>query len=121
MEWTDPRGPTRGPSAVEWEVVAAYKTIESITAASPPVSTVDQSLAHLESYAAAHPDNPYIQELYLKGLRVAAYYADMTRAATLRDRFEQHAALHPEYEGVLKERQRFEEQDARFEATSGRP
>jgi len=102
--WTDPRGPERGPDELEWEVIRTYKRIESMTATEPSRDEVDATLQVLRAYANRHSENPYIQELYLKGLRVAEYYAadlsDETRQAVLQARFRDHAARFPEYESV---------------------
>ncbi len=105
--FTDPRGPERGPTALEWEVIRTYKPIESMTATEPSRDVVDETLARLRGYANEHPENPYIQELYLKGLRVARYYAvdvnDMVRAATLDAVFASHAVRFMEYGLVARE------------------
>ena len=115
--WTDPRGPERGPTELEWDVIRAFKPIESMTADEPGNETVDLALTELVGYADDHPDNPYIQELYLKGLRIAHYYArdagDEVRAALLGARFERHAAAAPEYEGVLLEAMAMRVQEVR--------
>jgi len=106
-EFSDPRGPERGPDDLEWQVIHTYKAIESMTAAEPSQEVVDRTLSELRTFANDHPDNPYIQELYLKGLRVAAYYAEEggleARTAALQARFLDHAARFMDYEMVVLE------------------
>ena len=84
-----------GPDAIEWEVISTYKTIESMTSTEPGDEAVDRALVELWSYAKGHPGNPFIQEMQLKGLRVAQYWAfqdgDLVRASLLRSRFENQA------------------------------
>ena len=108
--FTDPRGPERGPTALEWEVIRTYKAIESMTATEPSRQVVDETLTHLRAYANDHPENPYVQELYLKGLRVARYYSavadDEVRSAALEARFVEHAVRFREYEGTALESMR---------------
>ena len=108
--FTDPRGPERGPTALEWEVIRTYKAIESMTANEPSQQVVDETLTRLRAYANDHPENPYIQELYLKGLRVAQYYSALAneevRSATLEARFVEHAVRFMEYEGTALESMR---------------
>ena len=108
--FTDPRGPERGPTALEWEVIRTYKAIESMTATEPSRQVVDETLTRLRAHANDHPENPYIQELYLKGLRVAHYYSadvdDAARSATLEARFVEHAVRFMEYEGTALESMR---------------
>jgi hypothetical protein len=103
----DPRGPERGPSPLEWDVIRTYKAIESMTATAPSMEIVDETLDQLRTYANDHPENPYLQELYLKGLRVAGYYAvaedDDVRAAVLEARFTEHAARFMGYDAVVLE------------------
>jgi hypothetical protein len=115
--FVDPRGPERGPDALEWDVVRAYKPIESMTAAEPGDAIVDRALAELRAYANEHTDDPYVQELYLKGLRVAMYHAAeagvVIRAAALEARFHEHAARFGDYEGVLLESMRLAQQKLR--------
>ncbi len=110
----DARGPERGPTAIEWRVIATYKAIESMTATEPSRDVVDQTLDQLMSHAAQYPENPYIQELYLKGLRVANYYAvaaeDEVRAFELEVRFVDHAARFMDYEGTVLESMRLQVQ-----------
>lgn len=106
-DWTSPTGPERGPTALEWQVIASYKRIESMTATDPSIEVVDQTLNELREFANDHPDNPYIQGLYLKGLRVARYYAvegaHDDRALQLATRFTEHAARFAEYAEVQSE------------------
>lgn len=94
--WTDPRGPERGPDEAEWEVISTYKTIESMTSTEPGDEAVDRALVELWSYAKEHPSNPFVQEMQLKGLRVAQYWAfqggDLLRASLLGSRFENQAS-----------------------------
>lgn len=94
--WTDPRGPERGPSDLEWEVVATYKVIEAMTETDPPSDVVDETLRALRRYAYSYPDNPFIHELFLKGIRVSQYYAyeggDFDRASALAVSFGREAA-----------------------------
>ncbi|MEE9208617.1 MAG: hypothetical protein V3U67_09680 [Gemmatimonadota bacterium] len=104
--FTDPRGPERGPTPLEWEVIRVYKVIENMTAADPPVLEVERALERLREYTNEHADNPFIQETYLKGLRVAAYYADPddpTRIQSLHERFVTHAARWEHFEHVVVE------------------
>jgi hypothetical protein len=88
----DPRGPERGPTDYEWRAIGAYEPIEAMSAAEPSIEAVDEALRRLEGYAISSPENPYVQELHLKGLRVAQYWAvaggDTERAARLAARFE---------------------------------
>lgn len=104
--FTDPRGPERGPTPLEWEVIRIYKPIENMTADQPPVADVERTLERLRQYAGENPDNPFVQEIYLKGLRVAAYYADPAdpeRIQSLHGRFVRHAAQWEKFEHVVVE------------------
>ncbi len=106
-EFLDPRGPERGPDDLEWQVIQTYKAIESMTASEPSREVVDRTLSELRDFANHHPENPYIQELYLKGLRVAAYYSEESgleaRTEALQARFLEHAAQFMSYEMVVLE------------------
>ncbi len=110
-DFIDPRGAERGPNALEWEVIRVYTPIESMTADAPSLSVVDESLSRLRGYAEANPRNPYIQELYLKGLRVAAYWAEdaglSERANALRETFDAYSVDFLDYDGVVLEAMRF--------------
>jgi hypothetical protein len=104
--FTDPLGPDRGPTPLEWEVIRVYKVIENMTAAAPPAVDVERVLQRLRQYTSEHPENPYIHQLYLKGLRVAAYYADpgdVARAMGLHERFVTHTARWEHFEHVVVE------------------
>ncbi|MDH3223960.1 MAG: hypothetical protein OEO23_09600 [Gemmatimonadota bacterium] len=96
-----------GMRPVDWDAVRAYKTIESMTATSPTLSDVDNTLDRLRRRGEAHPDRPLIRGLYLKGLRVAAYYAldtgDIDRARELRSRFDAYADRFPGDTDVAEE------------------
>ena len=106
-EFLDPRGPERGPDDLEWQVIQTYKAIESMTASEPSQEVVDRTLSELRDFANHNPENPYIQELYLKGLRVAAYYSEESgleaRTEALQARFLEHAAEFMAYEMVVLE------------------
>lgn len=108
--WTDPRGPERGPDATEWEVISTYKTIESMTSTEPGDEAVDGALAELWTFSKEHPDNPFVQEIHLKGLRVANYWAfqggDLLRAAHIHGRFEAESARAPEHDLTVRESMR---------------
>ena len=109
-QWTDPRGPERGPTALEWDVIGAYKPIESMTAAESGDPMVEEALVQLETLARQHRENPFIQELHLKGLRITTYWAvaagDLDRAGRLSNRFETEAPRAPQSEGVALESMR---------------
>ena len=105
--WTDVRASARGPSAREWEAIGAFEPIESMTAREPGDEIVDRALAELSRYADDYRQNPNIQRLYLRALRVAEYHAmdagDEVRAAALEARFGRHAAQALRYDGVVLE------------------
>lgn len=92
-----PRAAEAGPTGWEWMVIRAYEPIESMSASEPSREVVDRSLARLQRYAIATPDNPFVQELYLKGLRVAQYWAveggDERRGRVLAARFESYRTV----------------------------
>lgn len=108
--WTDPRGPERGPNELEWEVISTYKTIESMTSTEPGDDAVDRALVELGSFAKEHPESPFVQELHLKGLRVASYWAfdggDLLRAAQLHGRFEVAAERAVQHDLTVRESMR---------------
>jgi hypothetical protein len=92
------------------EAIGAPEKVAVATETDPPRRVVDQTLERLWVYAVQHPDNPYIQELYLKALRVAEYYAaeadDGVRASLLAQRFGRHAGEVERYRGAALERTR---------------
>ena len=100
----------KGPTSFEWEVIGVYKAIESMTADDPTPDVVDATLDQLEMYADEAPSSERTQELYLKGLRVAAYYAeeeeDAARSLELHARFVEHAAGYLHFERVALEAMR---------------
>lgn len=105
--WTDPRAPERGPTELEWSAISTFKPIESMTVTEPGEPAVDAALDELRRVAEANPQNPFIQELYLKGLRVASYHsADGARRVDLADRFEAHASRAIPHELVTLEEMR---------------
>lgn len=118
VEWIVHGAPEASPTALEWQVIATYQTIQAMTADQPPLRTVDAALDALERHALQHPENVYIQELYLKGLRVAAYYAADSgfsgRVRRLRDRFDRHYARLAPDPALAREATLFEAQDRAF-------
>jgi hypothetical protein len=100
----------RGPTALEWDVIEAYKSVESMTAAESGDAAVNEALSQLETFARQHRGNPFIQELHLKGLRIATYWAVDAgahgRARHLGVRFETEASRAPQSEGVALESMR---------------
>ena len=105
-----PLGEMRGPTDVEWEAIRTYKVIETMTATDPSDGVVDEALVRLWSHARRHPENGYIQQLFLKGVRVAQYYAfergDFDRADQLLGTFEAHLLRSAQYESTVLESMR---------------
>jgi len=105
-----PLGEMRGPTDVEWEVIRTYKVIETMTATEPSDRVVDEALVQLWSYARWHSENGYIQQLFLKGVRVAQYYAfdrgDFDRADQLLGAFDAHLLRSSQYESTVLESMR---------------
>ncbi len=103
-----------GLRPVDWEAVRTYKSIENMTATSPTLSEVDNTLERLRRHGEAHPDRPLVRRLYLKGLRVAAYYAldsgDADRVRDLRSQFDAYASRFPGDAEVAEELELFDAQ-----------
>lgn len=116
--------PEPGPTPREWDVIRVYKNIESMTADQPARGVVDATLDQLEKYAAADPASERTQELYLKALRVVAYYAeeenDAARSLALHARFVEHATPYLHFERVVLEAMRLRAQHLQ-QACGGRP
>ncbi len=86
--WADPHGVFRARAQPEWRAVAAH--------------------------GAPHPDDPFVEELRLRGLRVAQRWAfeqgDLLRAARLDARFDARASALRHQEGAVLEAMRMTEQ-----------